>query len=185
MRARDPLALAQLAQSIERDDLGIVAGLQDRAVQSFGSPVLVDVAGATPVVTKLAPEKPVEFLVAWLPGAAADSGDYHRRLSTRADQRGMDELADIGRAAAKAFVAGDADQLVTHMRASAEVRSRVAPLPPAHDRLAAAVQRAGMWPNSAGSGGAVVAVIADEGQRGIVAGELASIGALFVCESFG
>jgi hypothetical protein len=35
-----------MALAVEVDDLGIAAGLMDRAVQAFGSPVLVDGADA-------------------------------------------------------------------------------------------------------------------------------------------
>ena len=38
----EPPEVAELALAIERDDLGIAAGLQDRAVQAFDQPVLVD-----------------------------------------------------------------------------------------------------------------------------------------------
>ena len=43
--------------------------------------------------------------------------------------------------------------------ASARVRQRVAPLSDAHEQLANAARRAGFRPNSAGSGGAIVAVL--------------------------
>ena len=56
--APDPLELAKLALLVEQD-LGIVAGLQDRAVQATGEPVLVDVAGARPIITPLRPARPV------------------------------------------------------------------------------------------------------------------------------
>ncbi|MEY2468406.1 MAG: glucuronokinase [Actinomycetota bacterium] len=154
----DPLALAQLALSIERDDLGIAAGLQDRAVQAYDAPVLVDLA-AEQIVRPLQPGAAFEFVVAWLPAAAQDSGAYHR--ARQPNPTGMAELARIARAAADAFTAGDADALESFMDESARVRDEVAPLPPRHDELVAKMRRAGLTPNSAGSGGAAIALVRD------------------------
>jgi hypothetical protein len=47
------------------------------------------------------------------------------------------------------------------MGESAVLRDEVAPLPPVHNLLAAAVRAKGLTPNSAGSGGAVVALLSD------------------------
>ncbi len=159
----DPLELAQLALSVERDDLGIVSGLQDRAVQAFDEPVLVDLAAAA-IVRPITPPAQLRFVIAWLPEAASDSGDYHRErlASRRAVAAGMGELARIARAAADGFEAGDAPALARLMDESASVRRGVASLPPAHEELADAVRAAGLSPNSTGSGGAVVAVVTED-----------------------
>jgi glucuronokinase len=149
----DPLALAQLALSIERDDLGIPAGLQDRAVQAFDQPVLVD--GDS--VRVLTPANTLDFIVAWSDDATADSGEYHRNRTLPA--AGVAELARIAHIAADAFEAGDAAALEAAMAESARVRDEVAPLPPAHNALAERFRARGLSPNSTGSGGAVVAVV--------------------------
>lgn len=164
-----PLELAQLALSIERDDLGIVAGLQDRATQAFGAPVLVEENEAR----VLTPARPISLVVAWQPAATGDSGEYHRSVAI--DEEAMGELAVIAREAAGAFERGDADELATLMDASAQTRKRAAPLSAAHEQLADAARRAGFRPNSAGSGGAIVAV---------VEGDPARIGADYVIETF-
>lgn len=151
----DPLALADLALSIERDDMGIVAGLQDRAVQAFEAAVLVDMV-ADRTVRVLHSPTPFDFVVAWRPSLGMDSGQYHAGLAP--NPAGMQELARIGRGAAAAFEAGDASALSNLMGLSAEVRRDVAPLPSGHEQLADALHRAGFVANSTGSGGAVVAV---------------------------
>jgi glucuronokinase len=155
----DALALADLALSIERDDLGIVAGLQDRAVQAFEAPVLVDLV-ADQTVRVLTPSAPLEFVVVWRVALGADSGDYHAARPA-VGSAAVQELARIARGAAAAFEAGDASALANLMALSADVRREVAPLPPGHDSLAEAVHRAGFSPNSTGSGGAVVAVVTE------------------------
>ncbi len=165
-----PLEIAQLALSIERDDLGIVAGLQDRATQAFGAPVLVE----DQQVRVVTPGAPLSFVVAWARAADGDSGEYHRTVAV--DRGAMDELAAIARDATVAFERGDAEQLAALMDASAMTRQRAAPLPPAHERLAGAARRAGFRPNSTGSGGAIVAVLEGDPER---------IGADYVIETFG
>lgn len=174
----DPLALAVLAQQVENDDLGIVAGLQDRVVQAYDRPVLVDLAGAEPAVTVLDPPAPVRLLVAWSPAAAAGSGKYHRALARRLDRdrpRHMEALALHARAAADALAAGDEQALADAMAASARTRNRAAPLGPAHQELAGAVEGAGLRPNSAGSGGSVVAVLPDGADLDRVAAAVAGV----------
>lgn len=180
----DPLEVAQEALRVEAEDLGIVAGLQDRAVQAFGDPVLVDVSGPHPEVTALTPARPLRIAVAWLADAADDSGAYHGALRDRVAGTVMSELADLARAAAAAFSAGDGDALAEAMAASARVRDHVAPLPDTHNRLAAVVSAAGMSPNSAGSGGAVAAVVLDDAALARVTGAVEAIGGHVVVETY-
>jgi glucuronokinase len=173
----DKLALAQLALSVERDDLGIVAGLQDRAVQAYEAPVLVDMA-TDRLVRVLVPGRDLDFVVAWRPSAAGESGEYHARRST--DPAGMAELARIARAAAAAFEAGDASALANLMALSADVRREVAPLSAAHNLLAETMQRHGFSANSTGSGGAVVAVVTERSRPDDLPRALAPLDAEFV-----
>lgn len=151
----DPLALARLALSVERDDLGIAAGLQDRAVQAFDQPVLVDGDG----VRSLHAGAPFDFVIAWSEEAAQDSGDYHRDRA--GSDAGMSELARLARTAADAFTSGDADALESLMGESAALRDEVAPLPSRHNELVAAMRAIGLTPNSTGSGGAAIALMRD------------------------
>ena len=151
----DPFELAQLALSIERDDLGIAAGLQDRATQAYAQPVLVDFE-ATPIVRVLVPAAPLDFVVVWDADAGGDSGEYHRGRQLGDDD--VRAFRDVARAAADAFESGDAAALASCMATSARLRDQAAPLSPAHNALAERLRRRGLAPNSAGSGGAVIAV---------------------------
>jgi len=179
----DALDLALLALAVEVEELGMVAGLQDRATQAFAAPVLVDMA-ATERVTVVRPARPVRIAVAWCEAAGASSDEYHRDLRASEPPR-MDELAALARRAAGALAAGDATALATVMGESAAVRSTVAPLSAAHDTLAAAVTDAGLVPNSAGSGGAVAAVVTDDDSLERARGAVRGLGGDVVVETFG
>ncbi len=141
-------------------------------------------SAAYPVVTPLTPARPLRFLFAWWSGATADSAAYHREIRANAPER-MDALADVARSAADTFRAGDGAALSGLMGRSAELRARLAPLPPAHEQLAATVRGAGLLPNSAGSGGAVAAVVLDDAALDRAAAAVRSLGGDFVVESFG
>ena len=154
----DPADLAQRALAVERDDLGIVAGLQDRAVQAFDAPVLVDLAEDR--ITRLTPAAPIHLVVAWDAGAGGDSGTHHSRAQV--GQPAMDRLAALARRAGDAFTAGDAPALAALMGEAAALRADAAPLPPAHAAFAAIVEATGLAAASTGSGGAVSAVLLDD-----------------------
>lgn len=181
------LELAVRAQAVEVEDLGIAAGIQDRAVQAADAPVLVDVADGRHVITRLTPARPVRVAVAWLEEASGHSGEYHqglRRAVTSDTRAGMEELAALARRAAAAFTEGDAYALASLVGEAGRLRSRVAPLSPAHQRLSAAVAAAGLQPNSAGSGGAVVAVVTDGTRLAEATTALDKLGARVVVETY-
>ncbi|WP_420450520.1 mevalonate kinase [Ilumatobacter sp.] len=164
----DPARLAALALGVERDELGIAAGLQDRLVQSHGAPVAMDFAdgdGTTAATTVLADldrtllERPL--LVAVRQAAAEPSGVVHSGLRERweADARGtratMARIADEGRGAAAAVRAGDLDELGRAMDRTLELRAGLVHLDAALSAAAAAVRAAGGHANWSGSGGAI------------------------------
>lgn len=183
---RTDLDIALLAQRIEADDLGIRAGIQDRVVQAWAEPVLVDLASGRPQVEALVAGRPFRFVVAWLPAAAEPSGAYHRTLAATVDdhaRRAMLRLGEHARHAGRALAAGDARGLRQAMGESAALRSEVAPLGARHDRLAAAVSSVGLQPNSAGSGGAVVALLDHEDDERQVSDAVEQIGGRLVVEA--
>jgi glucuronokinase len=158
-------ALARLALEVERDELGIPAGLMDRAVQAAGATVLVDGDGFRSV----AAPAPLPLVVAWDPAAAAPSGRYHAGLRRRFDDgepvvvAAMEELAGLARRGAAAVEAGDAAALAELVGATWRVRRGLGAVAPAHEAMVDAAARAGLAATSAGSGGSVVAVATDPG----------------------
>ena len=111
-----PDVMAELALSIERDDLGIAAGLQDRVAQCYGGLTFMEFAEPH-TYERLHPELLPPLLVAWRAHAAAESGVVHNDLRARHENgesgvlEAMTELAQLARQARAALNHGDHQQL--------------------------------------------------------------------------
>lgn len=172
-RPLDRLVIAALALAVETDDLDIVAGWQDRVVQAMGTAVLVDAGRfidrdglAVPVVEPVRVPASVEFLVAWRPDAAEDSGAHHARSTEVDDATGqqaraeaMAALADVARSAARALARGDVAGLENAVRQTWSIRSAAVPLRPDHAALVDALAASGSPATTPGSGGSAVALL--------------------------
>lgn len=164
-----PDDLALLALEVERDELDIPAGLQDRAVQAHGATVLVDTAAedGRPSITPLRGSRPIPLLVAWDAAAASPSQRYHGDLRARFDAgdpsvtAAMGDLAAAAREAARAVESGDEERLAALVDATWRVRRSLGAVAPAQETLVDAAHHAGMRATSAGSGGSIVAVVDD------------------------
>jgi glucuronokinase len=179
--ALDPAPMAELALAIEKDDLGIAAGLQDRVAQAYGGLVFMEFGGGG-TYERLAPALLPPLAVAWRADAAQDSGDVHAPLRTRLEAgdatavAGMEELAELARAARAALIAGDHERLARAADESFDVRRRLLALDPRHVELVECARALGAGANYTGSGGAVVAVCRDQAHAGTVVRALAELG---------
>ena len=173
-----PEELARLALAVEREDLGIAAGLQDRAVQAAEATVLVEGDG----FRVLRAPRPVALVVAWDPAAAGPSQHYHAGLRRRFDDGdravvgAMEQLAGLAREAAAAVERGDADGLAHLVGTTWRVRRGLGAVAPAQEALVAGASAAGLRATSAGSGGSIVAVAPDPAAAGRLAAALPSAG---------
>jgi glucuronokinase len=179
--ALDPAPMAELALAIETEDLGIAAGLQDRVAQAYGGLVFMEL-GDGRVYEQLASALLPPLVVAWRADAAQDSHDVHASLRTRLEAgdstavAGMEELAELARAARAALIAGDHERLARAADESFDVRRRLVALEPRHVELVERARALGAGTNYTGSGGAVVAVCRDQTHAGAVAQALAELG---------
>lgn len=162
----EPGAMAQLALSIEVDDLGIAAGLQDRVAQCHGGVTFMEFGCTPPRYESLDRGLLPPLVVAWREDGAAHSGGVHGDLRERyaagdsVVRRSMDELGHLARAARAALVDGDAAALARCADASFAARARMMDLDPRHVEMVAIGQAAGAGVNYTGSGGAIVCVCA-------------------------
>jgi len=181
LRALAPLAgtvlqrerLPALALSVETDELGIAAGLQDRVVQTYGGLVFMDFDAAhvaehghgryEPLSTELLPE----LFLAWHPAAGSSSGAAHagvRDRFARGETRtveAMATLARLAREARAALLAGDRAAFAAALDAGYDLRASIYELDPRHSAMVDHARRLGLSATYTGSGGAIVGVASD------------------------
>ena len=183
-RRWDRVELAELALAVERDRLGIAAGLQDRLVQAVGEPVLMRFDPVSYVTVDVPDELPL--FVAWHPAAAASSDTVHRSLQRRHQAgdtlvvEGMRELAVQAERAHRGVSAGDPALLADAMDRSFDLRARMVDVEQQQRRLVDVGRRAGAAVNSAGSGGSVVGLARTSADLAALAAAYTALGAEFL-----
>ena len=156
----EPIELAELALSVERDRLGIAAGLQDRLVQAVGKPVSMTFEPVS--FHKLSLPDSVPLFVAWNPHGAESSDTVHRSIRRRFDggdpqvQLAMRDLAVQASRARRAIEAGDGLLLAEAMDRSFDIRASIVDVDSTQQVLIDLGRSERAAVNSAGSGGSVV-----------------------------
>jgi glucuronokinase len=173
--------LAALALAVEREELGIAAGLQDRVAQSFGGLTFMDF-GPGGRYESLDPGLLPPLLVAWRGETSADSGIVHGDLRSRFDAgeevvvQSMTQLARLAREARAALLAGDHVAFAASVDASFDARAQMMELDERHVAMIERARACGAGANYTGSGGAIAAVCRDESHRAEVTAALREIG---------
>ncbi|MGE5617479.1 MAG: mevalonate kinase [Candidatus Woesearchaeota archaeon] len=162
-----PERLAEFALAVETEELGFIAGLQDRLTQAYEGLLFMDFSDPPayePLDHRLLPP----LLIAWHEQAAAPSGDVHGELRRRYRQgdsgvrKVMGRLALAARGARTALVEHDLGRFAQCMNDTFELRRQLMPLDPLCVEMVGAAQAAGASANYTGSGGAIVAACHDE-----------------------
>ncbi|MEM7342094.1 MAG: GHMP kinase [Actinomycetota bacterium] len=188
------MILPSIALSVETDQLGISAGLQDRVVQTYGGLVAMDFGDAV-VDTRFGVShgtyEPVDpsalppLFLAFRESAAEPSTDYHRQLRARFDagdsavRDTLRELAALvieGRAALRW---GDGARFGALIGRNMTLRRSLGPLPEAQLELVDVAESLETHATFAGSGGAVVGCFTDADHAEELADAYADIGADF------
>ena len=166
--------LASFALAVETEDLGIVAGLQDRVTQAFGGLVFMDFAdrgskgSGEParhgLYEQLRRELLPPLLIAWRADAGGHSGEVHASLRER-HRRGEEvvhltigELARAAREARAALLTGDVKRFCGCVDQSFDLRRRMLDLDGRCVEMIETARASGASANYTGSGGAIVAV---------------------------
>jgi glucuronokinase len=173
--------LAALALAVEREELGIAAGLQDRVAQSYGGLTFMDFAPGGRYESLDAALLP-PLVVAWRGDTSADSGIVHGDLRSRFDageevvRNAMTRLAELAREARAALLAGDRGAFATAVDRSFDARAQMMELDARHVAMIERARACGASANYTGSGGAIAAVCRDESHRAEVTAALREIG---------
>lgn len=188
---RAPAELASLALHVERDVLGIAAGLQDRVVQAFDRPMMMRFGhddrrmiggfegGRYEAVTMRAD---LALFVACRPRAATPSHIVHADLRARFDggdpivRAAMADLATEAERAAAAVAGDDIASLGVAIDRSFDLRRSITDLDPAHVEMVEVARQAGAHANYSGSGGAVSVLCPDPAVRARARAALTAIG---------
>jgi len=179
-----------LVLSVENEELGIAAGLQDRVIQVYEGAVYMDFAkerSETHCGYSCGVYEPLD--VALLPplylAYNADVSEptevVHNNLRGRFERRdpevvaAMKRFAELTVEARQAILAGDAARLGELMDANFDLRRSICRIPARQIEMVERARRAGASAKFAGSGGAIIGTCADEATHKRLQAELEPI----------
>ncbi|MGH7214560.1 MAG: mevalonate kinase family protein [Tepidisphaeraceae bacterium] len=165
--------LPTLTLSVETEELGISAGLQDRVIQTYEGIVYMDFERS--LIEKrgygnyeeLKPPKMPPLYVAYDPARAEVSDVPHRNLRelfNRGDKtvvEAMQKYRDLTDQGRLALMAGDWDELSRVMNANFDLRRTIMNIAPENLRMVEAARSAGASAKFCGSGGAICGLYKD------------------------
>jgi len=175
--AIDRQVLPSLALSVEKEELGIGAGLQDRVIQVYGGLVYMDFSRERMQTIEgyscgcyepLDPGGLPPIYVAYKCDAGEPTEVFHNNLRVRFERgerdvveamRGFAELAERARDAILAENGGELAQIID---ANYNLRRSICQIPAWQDEMVRAARNAGASAKFAGSGGAIVGTYSDE-----------------------
>jgi glucuronokinase len=175
--AIDDADLPNLALSVETDELGIPAGLQDRVAQVYGGLVFMDFdrdhmrAHGHGLYEPLDPALLPPLYVAYRQDAAERSAVFHSDIRRRYERGepdvvdAMRRLAELARAGRACLLRGDHAELASLIDSGFEVRRGIYELDPRHVRMVELARELGASATFAGSGGAIVGSCRDSDMR--------------------
>lgn len=177
----DRARLATLALAVEREELGIAAGLQDRVTQSYGGLTFMEF-GPGGGYEALDPGLLPPLVVAWRGDTSAHSGIVHGDLRARFDagervvRVAMSRLAQLARYARAALLDGDRRAFAACIDSSFDARAEMMELDERHVAMVQRARARGAAANYTGSGGAIAAACRDDSHCAEVAAALREIG---------
>ncbi len=172
-----PAVQASLALAVEREELRISAGLQDRVIQVYEGLVYMDFAKARMQTTmgyehgvyeRLDPALLPPVYLAYKADASEPTEVFHDNIRGRYDQgeprvvEAMRKFADLAAQAREALLSRDAERLGRLMDENFDTRRSIYTLPRGQVAMVEAARAAGASAKFAGSGGAIIGTYRDE-----------------------
>ena len=180
--------LANLILSVEKDELGIGAGLQDRVAQVYQGIVHMDFDRETMerqgygTYAPLTPAHLPNFYIAFKRTLAEGTEIVHNTLRYRWDQgdqnvhRAMRGFADLTDQFREAFESSDYTEIDAVINANFDLRRSIMELNPEHIALIEAARGAGASAKFTGSGGAIIGTYRDDAAFNRLSEELGARG---------
>lgn len=180
-----------LVLSVETEELGISAGLQDRVAQVYGGVVYMDFAQEKRrelsgfecgVYESLDPKLLPPLYVAYSAEVSNPTEAIHNALRTRYEQgevaviETMQRLAELTVEAREALMSGQPEQLGPLIDQNFELRRAICRLPLGQVDMVQCARRVGATAKFAGSGGAIVGTYANQEMLQQLTRELEAIG---------
>lgn len=168
--------LANLILSVETEEVGIAAGLQDRVCQVYEGLVYMDfdkdlfARDGWGFYEKLDSGLLPPLYLAFRRNLSKISGVYHSNLRQRWEEgvpevvQAMKEFADIAKAGRDCLLKRDYVTLAKLMDANFDLRSKLVKLDPTNVEMVRLARSLGVCAKYAGSGGAIVGICEDEDQ---------------------
>lgn len=166
--------LPGLILSVETEEIGIHAGLQDRVCQVYGGLVYMDFERKLLDARGHGSYEPMEpallppLYLAYRRDLSKISGVYHSNLRARWDAgdeevvRAMAEFAELAERGRQCLLEGDHMELGRLIDANFDLRARVSTLDPRSAEMVHLARSLGVCAKYAGSGGAIVGICSDE-----------------------
>lgn len=169
--------LPSLVLSVERDELGIMAGLQDRVAQVYEGLTFMDFSqAALHEINGFSCGEyesiPLEFVPPLYIAYSSDAGEpterFHNNLRARFDAgddavlKAMQQFAEIAQNAKTAICQRDNVELARLIDANFDLRHSICRLPRRHVEMVETARAASASAKFAGSGGAIVGTYGDE-----------------------
>ncbi|MFM8250708.1 MAG: mevalonate kinase [Planctomycetota bacterium] len=187
--------LPTLALSVERDELGIGAGMQDRVIQVYGGLVYMDFAKAQRQqqsgydfyhYESLDPELLPPIYLAYSRDRSEPTEVVHNPLRARYDQgdpavvAAMDEFAGYAASAREALLNRDYQLLDQLINRNFDLRRQIINLSPSHVRMVETARAVGATAKYSGSGGAIIGTYRDDSMLRNLESELGKINCVVV-----
>ncbi len=187
----EPGILASLALSVERDVLGIPAGLQDRVIQMLEQVVYMDFSPAATSIhdgmhvgryERLPVNSSIPLYVAYDTSTSEPTEVLHNDLARRyrdGESEVVDAMAgfaELARNGREAWLASDVGLLHSLIDQNFDLRKQICRLPQKHLRMINVARSTGASAKFCGSGGAIVGTFANDEHFRLLSEALSAIG---------
>ncbi|MBI4790410.1 MAG: GHMP kinase [Chloroflexi bacterium] len=177
--------------SIENEELGIAAGLQDRVIQIYEGVVYMDFDKTQECLVEglkcyayepLDPALLPPLYVAYNNSLSEPTEVFHNDIRGRFDRgeervvKAMQHFAELAAQGRAALLNRDAERLARLMNENFDTRRKIYDLAPWQIQMVGEARRCGASAKFAGSGGAIIGTYRDEAMLDQVAARLAAIG---------